>query len=60
MHLQLLVRQRVSEDGHDVPVQRILDRYPRTLANLRQTVRQANMAMLYDNPGEIGEGFTGS
>lgn len=53
------VRQRVSEGGHDVPDQRILDRYPRTLANLRQAVRQANMAMLYDNPGELGEHFTG-
>lgn len=57
--LLLRVRQRVSEGGHDVPDQRILDRYPRTLANLRQAVRQANMAMLCDNPGEIGERFTG-
>jgi predicted ABC-type ATPase len=57
--LLLRVRQRVSEGGHDAPDQRILDRYPRTLANLQQAVRQANMAMLYDNPGEIGERFTG-
>jgi predicted ABC-type ATPase len=52
--LLLRVRQRVSEGGHSVPDQRILDRYPRTLANLRQAVRVANMAMLYDNPGNIG------
>ncbi len=45
------VRQRVSEGGHDVPDQRILDRYPRTLAHLQRAVRQADMAMLYDNPG---------
>jgi predicted ABC-type ATPase len=56
--LLLRVRQRVSEGGHDVPDQRILDRYPRTLANLKQAVRMADMAMLYDNPGEVGERFT--
>jgi predicted ABC-type ATPase len=56
--LLLRVRQRVSEGGHDVPDQRILDRYPRTLANLQQAVRVADMAMLYDNPGEIAERFT--
>jgi predicted ABC-type ATPase len=53
------VRQRVSEGGHDVPEQRILERYPRTLANLRQAVRRANLAMLYDNPGEVSSSFTG-
>ncbi|MBS7806597.1 zeta toxin family protein [Variovorax sp. PCZ-1] len=56
--LLLRVRQRVSEGGHNVPDQRILDRYPRTLANLQQAVREADMAILYDNPGEIGERFT--
>jgi predicted ABC-type ATPase len=53
------VRQRVSEGGHDVPGQRILERYPRTLVNLRQAVRRADMAMLYDNPGEVSRSFTG-
>jgi predicted ABC-type ATPase len=53
------VRQRVSEGGHDVPEQRILERYPRTLANLSQAVRRANMAMLYDNPGEVSSSFIG-
>jgi predicted ABC-type ATPase len=53
------VRQRVSEGGHDVPEQRILERYPRTLANLRQAVRRADMAMLYDNPGEVSASFIG-
>ena len=53
------VRQRVSEGGHPVPDQRILDRYPRTLANLTQAVRLADMAMLYDNPGEVSEQFIG-
>lgn len=48
---QLLARvtQRVSEGGHPVPVQRILERYPRTLANLTQAVRIADAAVLYDS-----------
>ncbi len=50
------VRQRVSEGGHDVPAQRILDRYPRTLQNLKQAVRLADLAMLFHNPN-IGKGL---
>ena len=42
------VRQRVGEGGHDVPAQRILARYPRTLALLAQAVRRADIALLYD------------
>jgi predicted ABC-type ATPase len=51
--LLLRVRQRVSEGGHAVPDQRILDRYPRTLAHLKVAVRLADMAMLFDNAGDI-------
>jgi predicted ABC-type ATPase len=51
------VKQRVSEGGHAVPEQRILQRYPRTLANLREAVRKANLALLYDNPGELSDVF---
>jgi predicted ABC-type ATPase len=43
------VRQRVREGGHDVPAERILQRYPRTLQHLKQAVRLADMALLYDN-----------
>ena len=43
------VAQRVSEGGHDVPVDKILERYPRTLANLGTAVRLADMALLYDS-----------
>lgn len=48
---QLLVRvaRRVMEGGHAVPTQRILERYPRTLANLVQAVRLADAAVLYDS-----------
>jgi predicted ABC-type ATPase len=42
------VRQRVEEGGHDVPRERILARYPRTLKHLAQAVRLADLAMLYD------------
>lgn len=42
------VQQRVQEGGHDVPPERILARYPRTLANLAIAVRRANVAFLYD------------
>jgi predicted ABC-type ATPase len=47
---QLLEREarRVTEGGHPVPTQRILERYPRTLANLSKAVRLADAAVLYD------------
>lgn len=42
------VQQRVHEGGHDVPVNKILARYPRTLENLRLAVREVQLAMLFD------------
>lgn len=48
------VRQRVLEGGHDVPADRILARYPRTIRNLTLAVRQADLAMLYDSGGSAG------
>ena len=33
------VRQRVQEGGHNVPVSRILERYPRSMCNLKLAVR---------------------
>jgi predicted ABC-type ATPase len=42
------VSQRVREGGHGVPAERILQRYPRTMANLRLAVRQADLAFVYD------------
>jgi predicted ABC-type ATPase len=43
------VARRVIEGGHPVPTQRILERYPRTLANLTKAVRLADAAVLYDS-----------
>lgn len=42
------VSQRVREGGHNVPAQRILERYPRTMANLKKAVRLSDLAFLYD------------
>jgi predicted ABC-type ATPase len=43
------VNQRVREGGHSVPADRILARYPRTLALLAQAVRMADAALLHDS-----------
>ena len=43
------VAARVTEGGHAVPPERILARYPRTLANLAVAVRLADVAILYDS-----------
>ena len=42
------VEGRVSEGGHDVPAEKILARYPRTLTNLAKAVELASVAFLYD------------
>jgi predicted ABC-type ATPase len=47
-HLLARVRQRVQEGGHHVPPRRILERYPRTMANLKKAVRLADLAVVYD------------
>ena len=46
------VARRVQEGGHDVPAERVLARYPRTLKNLAQAVRLADLSMLYDTGAE--------
>ncbi|QHE85866.1 zeta toxin family protein [Hydrogenophaga sp. BPS33] len=50
-HLLARVQQRELEGGHSVPPERILARYPRTLANLAQAVGLVDMALLYDTSG---------
>lgn len=49
------VKQRVNEGGHSVPVNKILARYPRTVANLAPAVKLADTAMLFDAV-EVSEG----
>jgi predicted ABC-type ATPase len=52
---QLLQRvvHRVTEGGHSVPPERILQRYPRTVAHLKQAIRIADVAFLYDTSGDV-------
>lgn len=47
------VAGRVTEGGHAVPPERILARYPRTIANLAKAVRLADLAVLYDSDAVI-------
>ena len=49
------VQRRVREGGHDVPPEKILARYPRTLANLSKAVGLATVAYLYE-ARELEEG----
>lgn len=49
------VSQRVQEGGHNVPAKRILERYPRTMTNLKKAVRLADLAFVYD-AAEVKQG----
>jgi predicted ABC-type ATPase len=42
------VARRVREGGHPVPADKILSRYPRTLAHLREAIKLADVAYIYD------------
>lgn len=53
------VAQRVAEGGHDVPSDRILARYPRTLKHLQQAVALTDLALLYDTSGVGRHGVSG-
>jgi len=46
------VMQRVEQGGHDVPDDRLIGRYPRTLANLRDAIPLVNEAFLFDNSSD--------
>ena len=43
------VAQRVEEGGHDVPDEKILGRYPRTLTNLGKAIPIVDHVYLFDN-----------
>lgn len=53
------VAQRVTEGGHDVPADRILARYPRTLQHLQSAIPLADLALLYDTSGVGRHGVSG-
>lgn len=50
------VAMRVSQGGHDVPTNKLLARYPRTLANLQRAIRSLPLVFVYDN-SDLAEPF---
>jgi predicted ABC-type ATPase len=49
------VRGRVQEGGHDVPPDKVITRYPRTLALLQDALALAELAFLFDG-SEVEQG----
>src|SRR5437762_1148462 len=43
------VAMRVSQGGHDVPPDKLLARYPRTLANLKSAIHELPYVLIFDN-----------
>lgn len=43
------VAMRVSQGGHDVPDEKLLARYPRTMQNLREACSRLPHVLIYDN-----------
>jgi predicted ABC-type ATPase len=43
------VAMRVSQGGHDVPSGKLAARYPRTMANLKQAIRELPFVFVFDN-----------
>jgi predicted ABC-type ATPase len=43
------VAMRVSQGGHDVPTEKLVTRYPRTLANLKSAIRSLPYVLIFDN-----------
>jgi len=45
------VKQRVAEGGHDVPQNKIISRYHRSLNQLPQAIKASHRAYIFDNSG---------
>ena len=43
------VAMRVSQGGHDVPTQKLAERFPRTLVNLKAAIRELSHVWIFDN-----------
>ncbi len=43
------VAMRVSQGGHDVPTEKLVARFPRTLANLKAAIRELPQVLIFDN-----------
>lgn len=49
------VARRVASGGHDVPVDRINNRYPRVIANLQEAVKTLPLVLLVDNSDDTSD-----
>ncbi len=47
------VKQRVKSGGHDVPEDKIISRYKRSLQNLPQALAETDRAYIFDNSGHV-------
>ena len=43
------VAMRVSQGGHDVPMDKLTARFPRTMANLKQAIKDLPCVAIFDN-----------
>ncbi len=43
------VAMRVTQGGHDVPADKLISRFPRTLANLKQAIQTLPRVWIFDN-----------
>lgn len=43
------VALRTSQGGHDVPSEKLIDRFPRTMANLKSALRVLPKVLIFDN-----------
>ena len=43
------VAMRVSQGGHDVPTEKLISRFPRTLANLKAAIHELPHVWIFDN-----------
>ena len=43
------VGMRVTQGGHDVPTEKLLTRFPRTLGNLQAAIRELPHVLIFDN-----------
>ena len=43
------VAMRVSQGGHDVPTDKLTARFPRTMTNLKQAIRELPCVLVFDN-----------
>ena len=50
------VAMRVSQGGHDVPAEKLIARFPRTLANFKSAIRELPHVWVFDN-GDLRRPF---